>query len=201
MASSIDDEDISSVLSAGTNSSLPEIQGVSSVLSRTDTNSSLPSRLQTASIDSEEPDAYIGINWGHLSGYQIPHHTGHSKRSWIWYYGYAIEETKSGKQYWLCRLCHQEKSTKNHQWLIKSSTSKCMVHLESVHNIIKDGIKEDKPQVFEALENNSPEDQAIINHLITSFKPQRFKTALTRWICYDSIKLRQVNIKPFLFII
>jgi hypothetical protein len=62
---------------------------------------------------------------------------------------------------------------------------------------VKSRARKKKPEIFEELENNSYDDQATINRLITSFNPQRFKTALTRWICYDNIKLRQVDTEPF----
>ena len=77
------------------------------------------------------------------------------------------------------------------------STSHSGDHLESEHNITKNGTRERRPQIFEAFENNNSHDQAIINHLVSSFNPQRFKTALTRWICYDNVKLRQVDTEPF----
>jgi hypothetical protein len=44
---------------------------------------------------------------------------------------------------------------------------------------VKSGAKKKRLEIFEELENNSYDDQATINRLITSFNPQRFKTALT----------------------
>lgn len=190
-------------------STSPTDDDVSSVFSTTYANSSLATGLQRLSLidsnttksskesaSSSTANGYTGISWDRLSGFQVPHHTKYSKRSWIWNYGYAIEETKSGKKYWLCKECHQEKSTKNHKW-IETSTHHPIVHLESEHGVVKDGIRKKRPQIFDAFENNSSEDQATINRLVTSFNPQTFRTALIRWMCYDNVKLRQVDTEPF----
>src|SRR5207248_2145414 len=58
---------------------------------------------------------YKDIDWERFHGFQIPHPMGNTKWSLIWDYGYAIEETKSGKKYWLYLICHQAKSTKNYK--------------------------------------------------------------------------------------
>src|SRR3954471_12150022 len=67
------------------------------------TSYSLASQLQQASVSNsdttEDPNSYNGISWDRLLGYQIPHHTKYSRRSWIHDHGYIIEETKSGKRY------------------------------------------------------------------------------------------------------
>jgi hypothetical protein len=50
--------------------------------------------------EAAEPDAYDGINWMHLSEYQWLHRSLKCSPSWIWKFGYCVQEQKAeGKMF------------------------------------------------------------------------------------------------------
>src|SRR5437763_17123694 len=58
--------------------------------------------------EAVEPDAYDGIDWMCLPEYQQPHRSLKRSPSWIWKFGYRIQEQKAkGKMFWVCGYCHQ----------------------------------------------------------------------------------------------
>ena len=69
-------------------------------------------------------------------------------------------------------------------------------HLREKHSLDKKGPTQKKRRLnFEgaALTSRAIE-QALINQRISDFNPERFKTALLRWMAYANISFRQVEL-------
>ena len=113
---------------------------------------------------------------------------------------YEIEEISIGKKFVICKYCHKSNPKllgEGYKWA-ESSTKRAVEHMESVYSCTEKGkLKSNRPQVFEQLQNQSIENQHIINTLITSFDPKRFKQLFTRWIIIDNIALDQVDSSAF----
>ena len=140
-----------------------------------------------------------GIDWDRLPGFQLPHHTKRRRRGWVWKHGHEIEETETGKKFWLCKLCHaaedQDAGTR-HLYAANGGTSNPMAHLQKTHGIAASDVQK-RPEIFEAIcEDETISSSAkrnIVNHLIQSFQPEAFKTKLIRWIVHDNVAFDQVE--------
>ena len=100
---------------------LDDGQTNTSILSTVHSNPTALTDLQCASdhsLDNNtdaftnefQPDEYAGINWMRLLGYHLPHLTLGRRRGPTWSHGYDIEQSKIGKQYWVCKICHKKKA-------------------------------------------------------------------------------------------
>jgi len=52
----------------------------------------------------------------------------------IWQYGYDIEHGKTGRRYWLCKICHKKKAHTRHIYL-DLGTANHSKHMLEEHNI------------------------------------------------------------------
>lgn len=140
------------------------------------------------------------INWDQLPGFQLPHHSKRQRRGWVWEHAHEVEETATGKKFWLCKLCHkQEDVDTNHLYAANGGTAKPIAHMQKFHGITKSSKKQ--PQIFEAISKDntipSPVKRNIINYLIQSFQPAAFKTKLIWWIVYNNVAFDQVESQYF----
>ena len=143
------------------------------------------------------------IDWDRLPGFQLPQPTKHGRRGWVWKHGHEIEETETGKKYWLCKLCHtavEQDTSMRHLYAASGGTTKPIAHLQKMHGITSTNTQK-RPQVFEAIGEDdtlSPAvKQKVYNHLAQSFQPGAFKTKLTRWIVHENIAFNQVESQYF----
>ena len=152
----------------------------------------------------EEPGDgdYEGIDWMRLKGYCQP--TAYrDHRGWYWSYGYAIQKGLEAKQrFWLCKACHQKNSHKKHLYSAPG-VDNIKNHLREEHSWDENGSilsnRKRKRSIYEQLElsANNPRDQQIINTLVKSFNPARFKKLLVRWIIYDNISFHKIESPRF----
>lgn len=152
--------------------------------------------------DSEKRDSeYDNLDWSTLPGYhmaELSSRTTVSRTGWTWKYGLDIQHQKSGKKYWLCKLCKEKSKTKN-KLLLASGTSNHAKHLKEAHSIGKDGPieKKKKGTIIDKLRATKPREQGIINSVITSFSPSHFRHLLTRWVVHDNIPFLKVQSSYF----
>jgi hypothetical protein len=141
-------------------------------------------------------DNYQGLGWSRNPKHQLPCRLSHHC-AWIWSQGYDVEETKTGERYWLCKLCHTAKRQTSHIWKISGGTGLPLKHMKEAHGLTEEGPATKKRSFFDAFKqpDGSPtaRDRYMVHQLISSFKPQRFKTKLTRWIVHDNIAFNQVE--------
>jgi hypothetical protein len=151
----------------------------------------------SASIHSD----YEGIRWASLPKYQLPANP-RKNRAWIWGEGYCIEETKTGDLFWLCKICHTARRYKSHIWKASGGTSLPLKHMKDVHKLTERGPVPDskKRSFFDAFKQSdgsiNARDRDIVHGIITSFRPDRFKTRIIRWIVHENIAFNQIE-SPF----
>src|SRR5271170_7694553 len=116
-----------------------------STLSTAHSNPTAPTDLQRASKDSLdgnndastpefEPEPYAEVDWKRLLGYHLPHLTAGRRRGPTWKHGYDIEHGKTGKRYWLCKICHKKKAHTRHMYL-DIGTANHTRHMQEEHDI------------------------------------------------------------------
>jgi hypothetical protein len=112
---------------------------------------------------------------------------------------YEVEETATGIKYAVCKHCLKSRpALQGNGYIWKDgSTKRLSEHLEKKHNLSEKGPVRKRPRIFEQLPNQSRSDQRIINALISSFNPEKFKTLLTRWIVLDNVAFDQVDSPVF----
>lgn len=153
----------------------------------------------------ESDAAYDGIDWTRLPQYQLPHR--HLKRSpsWIWKFGYRVQERKAaGKTFWVCHHCHQH----HHQdgiFDVTLSTSSATRHLaKSItgHSVDKNGpitlaSRKRTHTVMEQLQARHDIPQSVANQLLRVYKPDNFRLKIIKWIAARHHPLREVEIPEF----
>lgn len=157
----------------------------------------------TAQLGDREPNAllegYKNIDWSKIPGFQVPSHSKKDRRSWIWKHGWEIEETSSSAKYWLCEPCFKLKAdTVKIKKYLSTSTHNPIKHLRTIHQITEE--KDERPgqiNPIDWIQNQTPQDQNLINHLIASLKPEQFKVSLMKWIVHDNIAFRKAESKYF----
>ncbi|KAG6979276.1 putative AC9 transposase [Fusarium oxysporum f. sp. conglutinans] len=72
-------------------------------------------------------------------------------------------------------------------------------HLRDKHNLDANGpIQKKRRLTFNGdTSTAAPIEQALVNQRISDFSPERFKTALLRWMAYVNISFRQVELPQF----
>ena len=188
-----------------------DCQTNTSTLSTARSDPTAPTNLQRASdhsLDGDtdasttdfQPDDYADVDWKRLLGYHLPHLTSGRRRGATWKYGYDIEHGKTGKRYWLCRICHKQKAHTRHIYL-DSGTANHSKHMQEEHSIGGDSTNRAKQgrSVFEQLQlqADKPEDQARINTLIQSLNSDRFTQLLMRWVVRDNIPFHKLESSLF----
>ena len=193
MASSTKADETSTILSTALSTSHSDLQ------TPTDLNPSNSSREVTIdNSSSADYTGYKGINWSRLPGYHIRKHRRRPRTGWVWEYGYDIEKDGSGHRFWLCKECHQKKTTITHIY-DAASTSQANGHIEDVHRINQDGpmspLRKKQRTLFDIANLNShrPKDQAMVNAFIASFDPLHFQRLLIRWVACDNVPFNKLE--------
>ena len=104
-----------------------------------------PTNLQAASDHSLDgntdvsttnfqPDEYADINWKHFLSYHLFYLMLGRCCGATWKYGYNIKHSKTGKWYWLCRICHKKKAYTQYIYL-DSGTANHLKHMQEEHSI------------------------------------------------------------------
>ena len=151
------------------------------------------------SRDIERP-SYDEFKWDLFPGFQIPNHSKLGRRAWVWSQMYEIEETATEIKYAVCKYClksRPQRKGKGYIWK-DGSTKRLIEHLAKQHSLTEKGPIQKRSRILEQLSNHGPLEQRVINALITSFNPERFKKLLTRWIVLDNIAFDQVD-SPVVF--
>ena len=150
------------------------------------------------SRDIERP-SYDEFKWDLFPGFQIPNHSKLGRRAWVWSQMYEIEETATEIKYAVCKYClksRPQRKGKGYIWK-DGSTKRLIEHLAKQHSLTEKGPIQKRSRILEQLSNHGPLEQRVINALITSFNPERFKKLLTRWIVLDNIAFDQVDSPVF----
>jgi hypothetical protein len=159
---------------------------------------------ESAHLDDPH-DAYDGIDWTRLPQYQLPHQSLKRSPSWIWKFGYRVQERKpEGKTFWVCRYCHQRRRP-NGIFNVALSTSSAMKHLArpmAGHSVNKDGPITRSSQkrartVFEQLQADHEIPQSVANHLLGVYKPDNFRLKIIKWLAARHHPLREVETPEF----
>lgn len=193
MAESID-EDKSSVLSMVTsNPTEPSHPFWSSIA-----NSTSGDVLYEGTTEDTD-NAYRGLDWSKYPGYAKAPHTKRQCTSWTWKYGYKVQHIQTETLYWLCKLCVAKKSHNATLYASTGGSHSQIRHLKDKHNLDSNGPIQKKRRLnFETpTSRNVTTEQALINQRISNFNPERFKTALVRWMAYGNIAYRQVELPQF----
>ena len=193
MAESID-EDKSSVLSMVTsNPTEPSHPFWSSIA-----NSTSGDVLYEGTTEDTD-NAYRGLDWSKYPGYAKAPHTKRQCTSWTWKYGYKVQHIQTETLYWLCKLCVAKKSHNATLYASTGGSHSQIRHLKDKHNLDSNGPIQKKRRLnFETpTSRNAMTEQALINQRISNFNPERFKTALVRWMAYGNIAYRQVELPQF----
>ncbi len=167
---------------------------------------SLPPTL-TAQTNENEPEAggtttdddddYNGFPWNENKSFAKCSHLKGNWNSWVWEYGFRLQEIKTQHVYWFCRLCVQRKARPPARYLHSAGTGNMHRHLELKHHIGKDGPIRKKRRLEGFQRSSESPLQAHINRNVDSFNPTRFKRALIRWMAYSNIAFVQVENEPF----
>ncbi|KAI8412297.1 hypothetical protein FOFC_08927, partial [Fusarium oxysporum] len=144
-------------------------------------------------------DAYKGINWSKLEGYTMAPHSKRQHISWTWEHGYRIQNMNSQVIFWLCKICIQRKANRNTMYNIAGGSHSQIRHLRDKHNLDANGpIQKKRRLTFNGDTSTAgPIEQALVNQRISDFSPERFKTALLRWMAYANVSFRQVELPQF----
>ena len=86
-----------------------------------------------------KPEPYININWKRLLGYYLPYLIAGRRYGPIWKHRYNIKHGKTGKRYWLCKICHKKKAYIQYIYLDLGTTN-YLKHIQEEHNISNDSI-------------------------------------------------------------
>lgn len=182
---------------------LPDTRSLSAPLHPNDQeNSQSNAHSASPAPESEQQDRqYDDIDWSTLPGYHIPElssRTTASRTGWTWKYGWDVQHQKSGKKYWLCKLC-KKKSKKMNKLLLAIGTANHAKHLKEAHSIAKDGPLEKKrgTTILDKLCATKPREQDAINTIVSSFNPHHFRHLLTRWVIHKNIPFSQVQDSEF----
>ena len=120
------------------------------ILSIARSDSTVPTDLQRASDYSldgntdasttdSQPEDYIEVDWKRILGYYVPYLTAGRRRGPTWQYGYDIKHGKTGRRYWLCKICYKKKAYTRHIYL-DSGTANHSKHMLEEYDI-SDGPK------------------------------------------------------------
>lgn len=144
---------------------------------------------------------YEGIDWSRLSGYSISRHRRRPRTGWVWEHGYDIENNRSGHRFWVCKACHQKRSTMSHMY-DAASTSQANNHMADVHRINRDGPmapREKRQRTLldiARLDSRQPKEQTFMNAFIASFDSAHFQQLLIRWVACDNVPFHKLE-SPF----
>lgn len=189
MASSLNDDQSSVLSTAASNPTEP-----SSFLHTAADSQSHDTTCKRAADDVDNPDdTYQGINWSKLDGYAKAPYSRRQHTSWTWKYGYRIQDINTQVIFWLCKLCVQMKAHKNTMYNMAGGSHSQIRHLRGKHNLDANGPIQKKRRLnFDGMTSKAGTiEQALINQRISDFNPERFKTALLRWMAYANISFRQ----------
>jgi hypothetical protein len=159
-----------------------------------------PSQANSTSLDEGTTDnAYKGLDWSKYPGYARAPHTKRQHTSWTWQYGYRIQHINTETVYWLCKFCVAKKDSKAAMYALNGGSHSQIRHLKDKHNLDANGPIQKKRRLdFNGgASTNTTIEQALLNQRISSFNPERFKTALVRWMAYANIAYRQVELPQF----
>jgi hypothetical protein len=123
-------------------------------------------------IPIESVDEYDGFPWNRFSTFAKADHSKGNFSSWIWKYGYKVQEIKSAQIYWFCKPCIRRRDHTPARYQQSGGTANAIRHLQKAHNINKDGSIHKKRRIEEAFqrEGESPM-QAYINRRVEDFNP------------------------------
>jgi hypothetical protein len=155
---------------------------------------SIITSTQTPDLENE----YVEFPWNKFLTFAKADHSKGNFSSWVWKYGYKVQEIKSTHVYWICKPCIRRKEHTPVKYQHTGGTANAIRHLQKAHSIGKDGPINKKRPLEEAFqrEGESPM-QAYINRRVESFNPIRFRTALIRWMAYNNVSFREVEGEPF----
>ena len=172
-------------------------QSTSSLLSCTSTDNSTTYDAQ-GSVDDADND-YDGLDWTKYPGYAKASHSKRHYTSWTWNHGYRIQHIKSDTVYWLCKPCVSKKAHNVALYASTGGSHSQIRHLKDKHSLDRSGPLQKKRRLnFQgATPVNATIEQALINQRVSNLNPERFKTALVRWMAYANIAYRQVELPQF----
>lgn len=193
MASLISDDQSSTISTDASNTT-----ELSSLFRMSGANPQSPDGTHEETTDDVD-DAYKGINWSKLEGYTMAPHSKRQHISWTWEHGYRIQNMNSQIIFWLCKICIQRKANRNTMYNIAGGSHSQIRHLRDKHNLDANGpIQKKRRLTFNGDTSTAgPIEQALVNQRISDFSPERFKTALLRWMAYANISFRQVELPQF----
>ena len=131
-----DNDDDSSIFST----TLPDFTEPSALYEESVVNSvepveSIITSTQTPNLENE----YDGFPWDKFSAFAKADHSKGNFSSWVWKYGYRVQEIKSTQIYWFCKPCICCKEHKPVKYQHAGGTANAIRHLQKAHNIDKDG--------------------------------------------------------------
>ena len=178
-----------------------------SVDTNTHSGSSLPScpsadsstsyDVQRERLADDRDNDYDGLDWTKYPGYARAPHTKRQFTSWTWKHGYRIQHIKSETVYWLCKPCIWKKAYNPALYASTGGSHSQIRHLKDKHSLDQSGPIQKKRRLNFQGSTPATIEQALANQRISDFSPERFKTALVRWMAYANIAYRQVELEQF----
>jgi hypothetical protein len=141
------------------------------------------------------------IDWSRLYGYIATPRLSKRPKSFIWMHGYKIKDIVSSQEYWLCKLCHNQRpharEPTGHIYRCASTTT-AMQHLEKKHRIGQySQLPIESPTTTQRTIDSFDSLLRKRNTAIAEFDLAYFKALLVRLFTVEQLVLAKVESTPF----